>query len=420
MPIELERLTLPFALRYLLPGITFVLINVVVPISLFRPQWFGSLSLSHVILISALSLVASFLMDALHVQKWSPWYAQSKTRFFSDLARTLGIRLDEADEAFHYAQGLVRVSGTHWSYIDFAHARWLMINHAGKSFLCLAAVMTCLSLYSLATGTTFPYFGDSRLGGLYYYGANTIISLFAVAVGAALEMRSCSERGRCNRNMLVFANSHREEIRAAVSGGARVQDDDALRFDSPAAFERTLARNGIDVSSWSTGAAKGLAELYSEAAAGESQFEKCRVLRKVSVVVLLIRCDNRVLIELEQELSDGRHRARDFPPSDKLLPQESIEQGAARCLQEELGITSRYRIMPSANQQQCIKESQSYPGLLTWYTFHFVEASVDELPSDDFWRANTTSSPADPVVKHRWGWRTKSFQEILAAACDGA
>lgn len=50
------------------------------------------------------------------------------------------------------------------------------------------------------------------------------------------------------------------------------------------------------------------------------------------------------------------------------------------------------------------RESQSYPGLISTYVCHRVEASVEGLPQGDF---TTVEAREDGVLQHVWEWRAR-------------
>lgn len=166
-----------------------------------------------------------------------------------------------------------------------------------------------------------------------------------------------------------------------------------------------LARAGIDTETWGAGGAKGVGDLWREIEAGESQLEDDPPRRVVEVVQVIIRRGDRVLLEIEQELADGRRRQRMRPPSEKLKRGEDYAQAARRCLVEELGAKpADVALVPSTHRlEQQTLDSPSYPGLPTRYAIHEIEARADALPDEDFIRDNAAGD--DPCRWHRWGWR---------------
>jgi hypothetical protein len=168
-----------------------------------------------------------------------------------------------------------------------------------------------------------------------------------------------------------------------------------------------LTDSQIDTTLWAEGNAKSVANLWEEYASGEIYMRDDPPRRLVDVVQIYIRRGRQVLIEAEQEMENGRRRFRNQPPSEKIKPGETYLQAATRCLQEELGLPlTAVSFLPDT--YRCRKEttdSLSYPGLVTEYTFHTIEAAVAGLPEEEFWRENTAVQTGDPVMRHLWIWR---------------
>lgn len=179
------------------------------------------------------------------------------------------------------------------------------------------------------------------------------------------------------------------------------------QFNNPTVLKKWLLEKGIDISSWDKGEAKSVENLWDEVTSGEITLRDNPPLRVVQVVQVIIRRGNQLLIEAEQELRNGQRRSRKMPPSEKMKPGESYIETAQRCLQEELGLeTHKTKFAHSTYRTtQTIKDSPSYPGLPTQYTFHTIEATINELPDGDFWRDNMAAEESDPVKRHRWTWK---------------
>ncbi len=178
-----------------------------------------------------------------------------------------------------------------------------------------------------------------------------------------------------------------------------------------------LIRNGVDISKWGTGNTKSLADLWNELAVGDIEVRDDPPARVVHVVQIVIRKGNYVLKELEQELGNGERRLRNRLPSEKMKLDENCIDAALRCLKEELDVDSQdvSFVTPTCEQvEQVTADSPSYPGLLTKYTFHTIEAKVRGIPNTDFWRDNAAFGAGDPVKRHYWAWRTVA----TAIACD--
>lgn len=181
-------------------------------------------------------------------------------------------------------------------------------------------------------------------------------------------------------------------------------------FDSEEGMEEWLAGSAIDTVSWGIAGAKTVANLWHEYEQGEIIFRDNPPRRLVRVVRIILRRDGYVLYEIAQELSDGRFRQRQQPPSEKIIAAESQFAAAERCLREELGLDSRHihLLNSMAEGTESVSESPSYPGLQTHYTLYTVEAMADGLPETDFWRENEAAGEGDPVKRHLWGWRRTS------------
>lgn len=181
---------------------------------------------------------------------------------------------------------------------------------------------------------------------------------------------------------------------------------DALK--SPGALRRWLGTRDIDFGRWGEESAKSVADLWLELENGETRLVDDPPRRLVHVVQVIIRRGEKILVETAQEFGDGRHRARYRPPSDKMRTGETPREAAVRCLHEELGLLPRHvTLLPAGRVPESVTaDSPSYPGLLTLYTFHTLEAIVNGLPEGEFWRENAAfDGEGDPVRRHRWDWR---------------
>jgi 8-oxo-dGTP pyrophosphatase MutT (NUDIX family) len=174
-----------------------------------------------------------------------------------------------------------------------------------------------------------------------------------------------------------------------------------------------LNERGIDTATWGTGQYKSLGDLWAECQSGEALLDENPPGRTISVVKVIIRNANRVLVEVAQILANGERRPRNSPPTEKIKPGESVRQAALRCVREELGIALDDgdgddgadgafpgNRVPVATE---LRFSPSYPGLPTHYTFYECELDVPGLPDGSF----TTQEAGDPVAIHFWEWHEK-------------
>ncbi|KAH7433667.1 hypothetical protein KP509_07G080400 [Ceratopteris richardii] len=146
------------------------------------------------------------------------------------------------------------------------------------------------------------------------------------------------------------------------------------------------------VSQWgSAPGTKPVINLWMELKEGEIVLEdSCPPRRIVHVASVKIRNKaGHMLVEAHQEMADGTIRLRNRPLSEKMKPGENVEEACFRGIFEELGsqlgARSRVRILlGSYSRKEEERESLSYPGLLTSYVIHSVDAIVDNLPETGF------------------------------------
>ena len=178
-------------------------------------------------------------------------------------------------------------------------------------------------------------------------------------------------------------------------------------FRSEKELSAWLDKNNIDAARWGAGTTKSVTNLWEELANGDAYVQEDPPMRVVHVAEVVVRAGDRVLIEAEQEFGNLHRRFRNRFPSEKMRMGENVRVSALRCLQEELGVDRQavtFLDVP-LKQIEKVKDSPSYPGLPTQYTFHRVETAVAGLPTADFWRENASFGHGDPVRRHRWTWR---------------
>ncbi|XP_026401974.1 uncharacterized protein LOC113297643 [Papaver somniferum] len=167
---------------------------------------------------------------------------------------------------------------------------------------------------------------------------------------------------------------------------------------------------------------KNVHNLWLEISEGEtSLLDSIPPVRTVNVVSVRIIDENgRILLESKQELSDGTHRERNRPLSEKMKPDESVEEAVLRAISEELGsiidndVSSIVKINTGSYKKKVEERvSLSYPGLPACYVLHTVDAFVQGLPTEDFCTEEEEYSEcselgaADKAVhvkKHFWKW----------------
>jgi NUDIX domain len=170
-----------------------------------------------------------------------------------------------------------------------------------------------------------------------------------------------------------------------------------------------LASKEIPVDRWGIGQAKQVEDLWSELRTGESVLTDLPPRRRVALVSVVVRRGDAILTEVAQLLATGGTRTRRLPPSEKMYPGEDAETAAYRCAWEELGVPRQScRIVPGRHTEASrVRESPSYPGLVTRYRMNQVEMAIPDLPDTAFCTAESDRNQDATVKIHYWDWRTK-------------
>lgn len=194
--------------------------------------------------------------------------------------------------------------------------------------------------------------------------------------------------------------------------------------------------------SWGTKpGTKNVHNLWLELSEGETSLaDSTPPIRTVEVVTVRIKRSDandgnifsKVLVESHQELSDGTIRYRNRPLSEKMKPDETVDQAVLRAVREELGSlflkNNNSELEGSDNRREDIvrivedsyrnrveeRASASYPGLPACYVLHAVDAFVDGLPEGEFETEEENeyqdcqdmkiADRAISVRRHFWKW----------------
>lgn len=180
---------------------------------------------------------------------------------------------------------------------------------------------------------------------------------------------------------------------------------------------------------------KNVTNLWVELAEGEITLEdSCPPKRTVNVASVNIKNKSgQVLLESHQEMDDGSTRFRNRPLSEKMKAGETVEEACRRGICEELGLVlgSPDKIelfMDSYERKVEERDSLSYPGLLTCYVVHSVNAFVADLPETDFFTdededgringnhgfsfsSSGSREKAVGVKRHFWKWVPDNAQQ---------
>jgi len=127
----------------------------------------------------------------------------------------------------------------------------------------------------------------------------------------------------------------------------------------------------INYSKWGYGESRTLDELYKEIEDGETELSELdgELIRTVTVVGIVVTCNDFKLKEDRQEFIDGRKRHRELNVScaEKLIKGETPKEAAVRCIKEELGIEIHASELIPRISHSDINISSSYPGLKCVY-----------------------------------------------------
>ena len=147
-------------------------------------------------------------------------------------------------------------------------------------------------------------------------------------------------------------------------------------------LEQWLKQRGQNTTGWGEGTSKAVEALLAEIQKKESTlvFESKRVLRCLEVAKVRVQRpgSSDYLIEAKQIMSTGRERTREQVLAEKVFAGETAKVAANRGVNEEiltpLGLPE---LQPDSACEMLhntveIKLSDSYPGLMSRYTFHEV------------------------------------------------
>ena len=154
------------------------------------------------------------------------------------------------------------------------------------------------------------------------------------------------------------------------------KENNVIEINSVDSLKEMLEEHSIDTYLFGKNNAKRLEDLFDEVKNKETELVKegDSIFRKINALSISVNYSKNqrkfVLVEDKQVFSDGRERQRSpiSSLSEKLKNGENIDEEINRALFEELGIKNKYDgIFLGEVKEE--KESGSYPGLLTQYSF---------------------------------------------------
>jgi hypothetical protein len=172
-------------------------------------------------------------------------------------------------------------------------------------------------------------------------------------------------------------------------------------------LQRLLAAR-IPIDEYGKGAAKTINHLLSEINEGEAILTvdtNKNVYRQVNVLWLDVICnlsngDAYILKEDRQEFKDGRVKVRSLDSSigEKLKPFETIEEGVARALQEEIGVDKIDSLYDIGYQERTFIPD-TFPGIESTYKMYKF-ASV--IPETSFVPEGYIEEQSDKTNYYTW------------------
>lgn len=162
---------------------------------------------------------------------------------------------------------------------------------------------------------------------------------------------------------------------------------------------RQLARCNIDTEKWGIGDAKTVQSLLTETEKGDCTLIESdgKLCRNLSVLYVAVMSDNKILMEKEQVLTDGRTRVRKIPLAEKVVSGENLLVAASRAIKEELEflgepdestqpVSHSFKILEDTLKHVSIenKASASYPNLMCIYNTYMITVTIDSLPETEF------------------------------------
>jgi hypothetical protein len=195
----LENLPLSTLLRFGLAGLVSIVLYVILPLGILRPDALLTLAnTGGAIALLVGAVCAGFVLDSLKIYQFSLGYQRRKVRFMQQIAEALGVEESAAPFLFVKAAELERKFGL--GYVDFMHSRYVMIDAFSKLFLVAAFLWGGVALI------------ESSLG---YPGAAIAFAISAgvcLLFGLRLVMTSRQEQRRAEHLYVDFCRRHCDDI----------------------------------------------------------------------------------------------------------------------------------------------------------------------------------------------------------------
>ena len=177
-----------------------------------------------------------------------------------------------------------------------------------------------------------------------------------------------------------------------------------------------LARCNVNTNNWGTGDAKTVQSLLTEIEKGDCSLLELdgKLCRDLSVLYVVVLSDNKILMEKEQVLTDGRTRIRTIPLAEKIVSGEDLLVATSRAIKEELEFLGEPNesTQPSSHSFEILEDtlklvsieskmSASYPNLMCTYNTHMITVMIRSLPKTEF---TSFEKRGDRYQITRWQW----------------
>jgi hypothetical protein len=217
MDIQLRGVTLAFVLWYVLPGLNFLVINILLPLALLNPDKFADYSsVGSLIVLLGAALVVGFVMDSMKLYQFTRGYGKKKAMFFRDLGDKLSVSSDRAREIFNSIRGLASQNGSGSENLSLEHSRWVMMNHTAKCFYLLAATWLVILIIHNISPDTASYLGLSVYDDNAVLVIDSAIVIAVSLIGVRLSRMSSDHLALSNQGYLDFVARNSKLIRDKI------------------------------------------------------------------------------------------------------------------------------------------------------------------------------------------------------------
>jgi hypothetical protein len=239
MDLPLEKVSLPFFLWFVLPGLNCCLVNVALPMVIYRPDVVTGINgAGNAVAILFMSLTLGFVIDSLKLYQFTIGYRGTGDVFFRNLSQALygehaAYKSEVKAVDFELIREIIKANQAFASPVSIEHSKWVMISITSKLFFIFAAELAFCNLF-----LTLPSWASSLAGAVRWYPSLplgqiilALIALFAVLVGWRLGKNAKRHRLASNRMYLRFAQEYRDMIIEQIAK-SRVIEDNSVKEDS--------------------------------------------------------------------------------------------------------------------------------------------------------------------------------------------